>query len=138
MGDERVGRQRQNLVEDEQGQQVLGEGDADGGRNGHGEEEIETGLVDFMVATHVANSVERCDNPQTRCDQAEQHPQRLDAESQRQAGQHLQQLDGRSTPSHDFGQDRQDHEKSRTAGHQGDGFAQVGPSARQQYQRAQQ
>ena len=43
MGDERVGRQRQNLVEDEQGQQVLGEGDADGGRNGHGEEEIETG-----------------------------------------------------------------------------------------------
>ena len=94
VGDQRVGREGQRFVEDEQGQQIAGEGNADGAGDGDGETDVEPGLVLFLVAAHVADGIERIQRPQQRCHAGEGHAQRFHAQPQRQAGCELEQIHG--------------------------------------------
>ena len=73
VGDQRIGHQRQRLVEQEQGQQVGGEGDAHRRRQREREADVEAGLVRLVVGAHVADRIDRVDDPQPRGDQREQH-----------------------------------------------------------------
>ena len=64
VGDERVGGQRQHFIEDEKRQQIVCVGDAHGRAKRDGETGIEACLVLLVVAAHVADGIERCDDPQ--------------------------------------------------------------------------
>ena len=59
VGDERVGREREHLVEEIEREQVAGEGDAEGGAEGDGEEGVEARLGVLLQAAHVADRIER-------------------------------------------------------------------------------
>ncbi len=80
MRDQRKRRNRQHFVEHEQRQHVAGEGDAERARYGDGEAHVEPGLVLFMVSTHVADRIDRGDDPQKACDAGKQHAERFDGE----------------------------------------------------------
>ena len=88
--DQRIGDQREHFVEQEQREQVGGEGDADRRGERQREADVEARLVRLAVAAHVADRVQRVDDPQPGGDQREQHAQRLDLERERQARQQLE------------------------------------------------
>ena len=89
VGDERIGRKRQRLVEQEQREQVLGERDADGAAQRHGEAHIVGGLPRLVVAAHVADGIDRVHDPERGGDQRKQHSERLDLEGEREPRHHL-------------------------------------------------
>jgi hypothetical protein len=62
---ERIGRERQHLVEQEQCDQVSGERNTHRRRERYGEHHVEARLVLFVVAAHVADRVQGIDDPQT-------------------------------------------------------------------------
>ena len=85
VGDQRIGRKRQDLVEDEEREQVLREGDAHRRPQRHRETDVEARLTRLVVAAHIADRIDRIDDPQRRGDEREQHPERLDLEREAQA-----------------------------------------------------
>ncbi len=104
MRDERIRGQREHLVEQEQRDQVARERDAHGRRQRDGEHDVEAGLVPLLVAPHVADRVQRIDDPQARGEGREQHPEGLDAERQLDAGQQFRDRDTRPLSRHHRGQ----------------------------------
>ena len=86
VGDQRIGRERQRLVEQEQREQVLGERDPDRAAERHGEADVESRLARLVVGAHVADRVDRVDDPQRGGDEREQHAERLDLEGEREPG----------------------------------------------------
>ena len=91
VGHQRVGREGQDLVGEEQREQVAREGDRQGGADGNGEEEEEPGLRGLVVAAHVPDRVAGGDDPQAGGDHGEQHAEGLDLEGELDAGKHLHQ-----------------------------------------------
>ena len=90
--DQRIGRERQRLVEQEQREQVLGEGDADGAAERDREADVEGGLARLGVGPHVADRIDRVHDPQRPSDQREQQAERLDPEGKREPGSNLEDL----------------------------------------------
>ncbi len=127
---ERVRREREDLVEQEQRQQVARQSDAHRGGDGDRETDVEPRLRTLVAPAHVADRVERGDDPQERGDQREQQSQRLQRQRQRQAGEHVDQLDldraAAEAPSEvrDVGEQQQ-------ARDQRGGLAKVGPAVQQ-------
>ena len=88
--DERIGRQRQRLVEQEQREQVLGEGDGHGGAERHCKADVVRCLARLVVGAHVADRIDRGDDPEGRGYDSEQESERLDLEGQGEAGDDLE------------------------------------------------
>ncbi len=63
MGDQRISRERQRFIENEQSQQIAGKSDADGAGDGDREANIEPGLMQFFITAHVADGIERIQRP---------------------------------------------------------------------------
>ena len=72
--DKRIGGQRQQLVEQEQGEQVLGKSDADGRAERHRKADIVGGLPRLAVAAHVADRIDRGDDPEEEATSANRSP----------------------------------------------------------------
>ena len=133
--DQRVGDERQQLVEHEQREQVAGKGDAHRGRKRQCKKDVKARLVRLVVAPHVADRVERIDDPQTRGDEREQHAQRLDPERDLQPRQHGEKLNrGPRATQHHRQQRQHARQQQRGRGECG-GFAQVRQAPRQRDQR---
>ena len=132
MGDQRVGRQGQQLVEQEQRQHVGRQRDAHGRRDGDGEGDIETGLVVLVVGAHVADGIHRGDRPQEAGHQGEQHAQRLRRQRQGQSRQGLGQHQGRRRLRIHLPHQRHHQPEQQQAGQHGHGLAHVGPAGRRQ------
>ena len=69
--DEREGRQRQHFIEDEEREQVRRIGDADRRRDGDGEAHEEASLMLLVVPAHIADRIERINDPEPRRDHGE-------------------------------------------------------------------
>jgi hypothetical protein len=63
MRDQWIGRYRQDLVEHEQGEQVVGKGDAGSGTQGDGVAGEEAAQVGIALGVHVADGVRRRQHP---------------------------------------------------------------------------
>ncbi len=129
VGDQRVGGKRQHLVEDEQREHVGGQRDAHGAGDGDGEADVEARLVLLVVAAHVADRVERGDDPQQARHQREQHAEGLHLERDGQPGQGLDQHQRRAPPRLEVGEHRQHGEQQPGGAGQGDALAKVRPAA---------
>ena len=84
MCDQGIGRQGQDLVEDHEGQQVSGQGDADRRRNTDAEEAEESAAVRRML--EIADRIDGRHQPQERGQGDEEHRQGVGPEHQVQAG----------------------------------------------------
>ncbi|MNZ68572.1 hypothetical protein D3C78_868420 [compost metagenome] len=80
------GGQGQQLVEDEEGEQVGGHGDAHGGGDADAEEAEEAAAV--RLALQVADGVQGGEQPENRRQGDEQHAQGIGIQGQIEAGQH--------------------------------------------------
>jgi len=129
VGHQRVGGEGDGFVKNKEGENVGGKGDAHGPRNGEGEADVETGLVFFVVTTHIADRVQRGHDPQPRRHEGEKHPQRLDLECEIEAGQDLDNVEARPAPHHHRRQDDfRDDGEERACGKEGRGLADVRPA----------
>ncbi len=134
VGDQRIGHQRQHFVEQKEREQVAGERDAHGGGDGEREADVEDGLARFPVRSHVADRIERIDDPQAGGDHREEHAERLDREGDRQAGQDVEQVKGRPLAGEHLGEQHHDEgEEDQRAEHRG-AFARVRPTLEQRHQ----
>jgi hypothetical protein len=122
------GRQRQQFVEDEKGEQVRRHGDAHRRRHTQAEEAEKTAAV--RRAFEVADGVERGEQPEDGGQGNEQHAQCVGLERQFQAGQHRVAhavfLAGRNA-----GQQQGDQAQLGDGGKQVEGRAQADPGFRQ-------
>ncbi len=75
MGNQRIGADRDDLVEEVQGKEVVGKGDPDGPERCQGKTGIEAGLGMFLEAPHIAHGVEDGNDPQRGGHQGEDHRQ---------------------------------------------------------------
>ena len=64
MGNQRIGADRDDLVEEVEGEEVVGEGHTDGTEDGQGETGVETGLGMFVQSPHIAHGIEDGDGPE--------------------------------------------------------------------------
>jgi hypothetical protein len=125
---QRIGRDRQHFIEDEQGQQVGRERHAHGRHQRNRETGIEPGLVLLVVAAHVADRIDRIDDPQSRGKCSKQHAQRLYLEGDGQPWKHLDEVQLRPPPGIDDGQQAPYVGCQQHGGGQRHGFAQVRPT----------
>ena len=132
--DQRIGRERQRLVEDEQREQVLRERDAHGGGNRDGEANVVRRLPRLVVAAHVADRVDRVDDPKRSRNEGEQHAQRLDLERQLEARHHLVYGYLRPRTGQDVRQQAPDEEGELGGRRQRDGLAQIGRAVKERQQ----
>ena len=128
--DQRVGDQREQFVEDEQREQVRREGDAHRRSEGQREAHVEPRLVSLVIAPHVADGVQRIDDPQSGGDEREQHAQRLDLEGELQPWHHGEQRQFGPRTADDRWQQREHAGEQRDRGDAGDRLAQVGQPPR--------
>ena len=135
MRDQRVRDQRQHLVEQEQREHVAGHGDAHRGRQCQREADVEARLRVLVVGSHVADRIQRVDDPQSRRDQREQHAERFDLEGHRQPGQHLEQRDCRPRTGENVRQQREHAQQQQRSADQRDALAQVRRTAEERDQR---
>ena len=98
--DERVCREGQHFIEDEERKHVPGKRDPHGAGYSDGEAHVETCLLFLAVTPHVANGIKRIDDPEAGCDAGEQHTQRLDFEGNLETRHNLQQAEFRTGTGH--------------------------------------
>ena len=137
VGDQRIGGKRQRLVEEEEGEHVAGEGDADGARQRRGEAGVVAGLVAFPVGADVADRIDRRHDPEERGDQREERAQRLEREGDRQPRHDVEEGDAGRIARHHRRRQR-DHQAEEGYGSRERGeLLQPGPpGARPDQQRA--
>jgi hypothetical protein len=63
MGNQGIGDQREQLVENKQGERVRRERDPDGCGDRQREADVKTRLMGFVVAAHVADRIDRAHQP---------------------------------------------------------------------------
>ena len=125
VGHERVGGQRQRLVEDEQGDEVVRERDPHGGPDGDREAGVEPRLVLLVMRPHVADGVDRGDEPQEPRHHREQHPERLDHQLERDPGHQRRENQARPPALSHLGVDPEHAREDQRRGHQGDSLPQI-------------
>ena len=126
MGDERIGRKRQRLVEQEQREQVFRKSDTDRAAQRYGETDIVGGLPWLVVAPHIADGIDRGNDPEPRGNERKEHSQRLDLEGEREPRHHLD-IQGLGAGAGKHGTEQAEHrQEERTGRRKGDGFAQIG------------
>lgn len=115
--DERIGDEAQHLVEDNQREQICGEGAAHCGREAGGEAGEKAGLRVLVQVPHITDGVDRGHDPQKRRDSGEYHAERIGPQSDVDPWQDLEQpqFDGAA------GQHRRRHgDDDRKHGDRGD------------------
>ena len=129
VGHQGVGGEGDRLIKDEESENICCKGDADGARDGQSEADVETSLVLFVVTPHVADRVQRGDDPQPRRHEGKQHPQRLDLECKLEARQDLDNVEARPAPRHHGWQDDfRDDREERAGSQEGRGLANIRPT----------
>ncbi len=129
MGHQREGGERDDLVEDEEGEDVGRESHTEGARDGDGETDVEPGLVRLVVATHVADGVDGGHDPQPRCDETEEHPEGFHLEGELEPGEDLPEIEAGPAAGLNRGEDDPaDDGEERRSGEQGAGLAEIGPA----------
>ena len=89
VGNKREGRKGQDLVENEQHKKIARPGNRHRGMHRHRVESREPRLVLFMIATHIADRIERRQNPQARGDKSENSAKRRHPEGKIKPGRDL-------------------------------------------------
>ncbi len=110
MGDERESRQRQHFIENEEREQVRRESDPHGGGNRHCEAHEKACLMRFAVPAHIADGIDRIDDPQPARNHREHGAERLCFKCERQAADHVEQFDRRARAA---GHRRKDLDRKR-------------------------
>ncbi len=128
--------EREHLVEGEEREEVRRERHAHHRSYGHREEEVEPGLVLLVMAPHVADRIERRDDPQEGGDQREQQPERLDFERELDPRNHLEERDARHDAVADRSQHRIDHPEERPRRDERRGLPEVGSLPQRQHEEA--
>jgi hypothetical protein len=95
MGDQRIGRQGQQFIENEQREQVARKRNTHGAAKRHGEETVERRLAPCVVAAQIANGIDRRHHPQEARQQGKHKTQRLNLEADCQPGNWFHQINGR-------------------------------------------
>ena len=129
--DEGVRGKRQELVENEQGEEVAREGDPHGAAESQREADIEAGLIRLPVPPHVPDRVERVDRPEEGRKPSENHSQRLELEAERETGHHLHQSYLWTATREHLGEQGSHHEEEESGRDHGDRVARVRPPPRQ-------
>ena len=80
--DQRIGREGQHLVEDEQREEVRSHRDAHDAEHGEAEADIEARLVRLALAAHIADREHRIDAPEHACHQGEKRAQGFETEGE--------------------------------------------------------
>ena len=120
-----ISRKCQHFIEDEECEHVGRKGNTHRRGDGDREADVEACLVRLIVSAHVADGVERGDDPETRCNDAKQHAERLNLKSKREAWQDVKPVGRRlRTVEHCLQQSQHDDEEC-TSGEKADGFPQV-------------
>ncbi len=119
--DERIGHEAQNLVEDHQREQIGREGTPDGGGETGGEAGEEAGLRVLVQVPHVADGIDRCDDPKERGNGGKHHAERIDTEGEGDARQDLEQAEIKSTTRKHRGCHRDDDREHDDRGKRRDG-----------------
>jgi hypothetical protein len=131
LGDQRIGRQREHLVKQIEGQQVGRKGHADGRRNGDGKRGEIAGLRMLLERAHVADGIERGEEPEDRSDQGKEHPHGIDPQRQRHPGQHFGDDEFVAAAGQNRGQQGDDDGHLAQRCQQGPALAQIGRAPRQ-------
>ena len=128
--DQRIGRNSQDLVEQEQREEVARERDPHGRRDGDGKADVERRLPWLVVPAHIADGIDRIDDPQRRGDAGEQHPQRLDRERNLDTAEDLAPTHGGAFAGQHHGQQvDDDHPEERGRGGKRHRLAQIAVKA---------
>ena len=122
---QRIGRERQDFVEDEQREQVARHRDAHRAAEGDGEADVEARLVALAVPAHVADGVERVDDPQAAGDHGEQGAERLQLERKGEARNRFTDVQLRPRAGGDQQRQLDDDGEQRNRAGDRDAFAQV-------------
>ena len=129
MGHERIGADADNLVEQIEGQQVIGEGAADGAEQGQGKAGVEARLLVLVEAPHVSRRIEDCDHPQERGGDGEDHGQRVGPQRDAQPRQQVEHAEIEMLPAKHVPNHRGRDDEERCGGNKRAGFAGVRPLA---------
>ena len=132
---QREGGERKDLVEDEQGEEIAGEGHSHHRGDREGEEEVETRLILLVVTPHVADRIGRGHDPEERGDEGEENAQRLGLERDRDSGDRLRQHHLRARAAAHRNVDPQDDREEDPGGDQTGRLAQVRIATQQQDER---
>ncbi len=77
---QRIGGERQRFVEQEQREEIAGEGDGHRGGDRDGEQHEELRVPRLAVRAHIADRIDRIGEPQHACNEREHGTKRLDGE----------------------------------------------------------
>ena len=91
VGNQRIGRQGEDLIEDEQREHVLREGNANGCKNCNRKAGKKSCLVFLAGTAHVTNCIDRGEYPKARCNQCEDHSKGFDGKAKRNPRDDLKQ-----------------------------------------------
>ena len=92
VGNQRIGADRDNLIEKIHGEKIVGKGHADGPEDGQGETGIKPSLCVFFESAHVAHRIKNGDRPERRGDEGEDHRHGIGTQRHgysRQDGKHM-------------------------------------------------
>ena len=131
MGDQRVRGDADDLVEEIQREQIVGEGAPDGAEKRQCETGIEAGLRVLPEAAHIAGRIEHRDHPEKRRGDGKDHRQGVGAQRKAQAGQQLEERKMQRFPGAHAGNHRGDDQKERRGREERAGLAQIGLPAGQ-------
>jgi hypothetical protein len=90
VGNQRIGADRNDLVKEVQGEEVIGKGNTDGPEERQGKTGIKAGLGMFMQTAHVAHGIENRNDPQKRSGQGKYHGKGIDPESYAYAWENIE------------------------------------------------
>ena len=109
--DQRVGDQAQRFIKDYQREQIGGKSPAHSGGERHCKSSEKPGLVLFLQTAHIADGIERREDPQQARNGGEHHAERIDPEGEINAGQDFKQGQFRGVSrQHRWGQRYHDEE----------------------------
>ncbi len=128
MGDQRIGRQRQGLVEHQEGQKIAGERDAHGAGQRQREAGMEAALLGVAIGAQIADRIDCGRQPQAARDQGEHQPQRLGGQAKLKAWQHLDERLRRALAGRDRRQEVQHQAEQRERHADREAVAQTRPS----------
>ena len=134
MGDERIGGDGEQFVEQEQGEEIGREGDPHRGGDGDREADIERGLPRRLFGAHIADRIDRVDDPQGRGDEGEEHPERLDREGDREPRDDVENGEGRTHAGQDVRKERGHGREQQQRAGKGDRLAKIRPCREQRDQ----
>ena len=123
--DERIGGQRQRFIEQEQREQVGGEGHAHRGGKRQREAGEVAGLRVLAERAHVADRVERGGDPEKRCAQGKQQAKAIDTKCDLDAGKEPEEHAFRRATRHDLRDHRRDKPELQDSGRHGPEFPQI-------------